>query len=91
MLNVLAVDAWSALGGQAAHAALIATLKVNVFEVEGVDVAREVAEDGQANVDEEVGATACDHEYTYGWEQDGDEDNENSGDWIGACHFDWGC
>lgn len=54
------------LAGQLAQATLLFAVEVHVFEVEGVDVAREVAEDGQADVDEEVGAAAGDHVDAYG-------------------------
>jgi len=37
---------------------LIPSLVVHVFEVEGVDVAGEVAEAGEEDVDEDVGAAA---------------------------------
>lgn len=42
-LNVVAVDAACLLGGQLAQTALVAAIVVDVFEVEGVDVAGEVA------------------------------------------------
>lgn len=45
------------------------SVKVNIFEVEGVDVAGYVSEDRQADIDEEVGAAACDHEHANGREE----------------------
>ena len=42
-LDVGAVDSRSVLGGDLAAAGLFAALKVDVFEIEGMDVAREVA------------------------------------------------
>lgn len=40
---------------------------VHVLDVEGVDVARQEAEEGQADVDEQVCAEACDEEDADGW------------------------
>ena len=42
-----------------ASAYLVAPLHVHIFDVEGVDVAGEVAEDGEGDIDEEVGAATC--------------------------------
>jgi hypothetical protein len=42
-------------------------LTIHVFNVEGVDVAWEVAENRQSDVDEEVGAAACDAVDADGW------------------------
>jgi hypothetical protein len=46
---------------------LLLLVVVDVDDVKGVDVAGEVAEDGQGNVDEEVGAAACYDVDAYGW------------------------
>ena len=53
-LDVVAVDAGGAAGDEAALAGLLAAVEVDVLDVEGMDVARDDAEDGQADVDEEV-------------------------------------
>jgi hypothetical protein len=42
-LDSFAVDAWGAVGGVLAGEGALATLVVDVFEVEGVDVAGDVA------------------------------------------------
>jgi len=42
-LDAFAVDAWGAVGGVLAGEGALATLVVDVFEVEGVDVAGDVA------------------------------------------------
>jgi hypothetical protein len=41
---------------------------VDVLDVEGVDVAGEVPQKSEADVDEEVGAAACDAVDAYGWD-----------------------
>jgi hypothetical protein len=45
---------------------LLLLVVVDVDDVKGVDVAGEVAEDGQGDVDEEVGAAACYDVNAYG-------------------------
>lgn len=44
-LHALAVDAWGTSGSEAALTSLITTIKVDVFEVEGVDVAWDISAD----------------------------------------------
>jgi hypothetical protein len=50
------------MAGQLPESCPLPPVKINVFDVECVDVARDIAEEGQANVDEEIGAAPCDHE-----------------------------
>ncbi len=59
--------------------ALFAAVKVDIFDVEGMDVTWDVAEYSKADVDEEVGSTAADHEDANGWDEDGDEDDKEGG------------
>ena len=40
----------------------LSSIKVDVFDIERVDVAWDVTKERQADVDEEVGAAASDHE-----------------------------
>lgn len=51
-------------------------VKVDVFDVKGMDVAWDVTEKSQTDVDEEVGTTACDHEHANWWKENCDEDDE---------------
>ena len=67
-LHILTIHAGRPFLHQPAHFRLAASLEVDILEVEGVDVAGEVAEDGQADVDEEVGAAAGDEEDADGWD-----------------------
>jgi hypothetical protein len=46
---------------------LVLSVVVDVLDVEGVDVAREVAEKGEADVDEQVCTAACDAVDADGW------------------------
>lgn len=64
-LNVVAVDAWCAAVVEDAHVALLLSVVVDVFEIEGVDVTREETKQGKANIDQEVGAASRDHEHAY--------------------------
>lgn len=61
-LHTLAVDAWGALVG----APLLLTAVVDVDDVKGVDVAGDIAEEGEGDVDEDVGAAAGGEEDAYG-------------------------
>jgi len=45
-----------------------------------VDVARNISEKGETDVDEEVSAAAGDHEDANGWNQNGDEDDKKRWD-----------
>lgn len=49
-----------------AHACLVPTFEVDVLDIEGVDMTREVAEDGETNIDAEVSTTASNEEHAYG-------------------------
>lgn len=61
-LHAITINARSRFRTEYACARLVASLVVHVFDVESVDVTREVAQYGQEDVDEEVGAAACDEE-----------------------------
>ena len=71
ILDLLTVDTRRVLGGQLSVSGLFASVKVHVFEVEGMDVAGEIAQQGQAEVDQEIGAAASDHEDAYWWDWKG--------------------
>ena len=47
-----------------AKSALLPAIEIDVFYVEGVNVAGKVSEEGETNVDEEVSAASCNHEDT---------------------------
>lgn len=42
----------------------IATIIIDIFQIEGVDVSGEVAENCEQNVDPEVNSAACNHKDT---------------------------
>lgn len=87
-LNPVTVDPASPPLIQLAQAPLLATMEVHILEVERVDVPREVAQQREADVDEEVGAAARDQEDADGREEDGDYDEEEGGDGVGhGCCF----
>jgi len=56
------------VAGELAMPCALATVKVDVFHVEGMDVAGDVSEDSQADVDEEVGSASGDHEDADRWD-----------------------
>jgi hypothetical protein len=51
ILNSIAVDTGSVASGQLAVSRAVASIKVDVFDIEGVNVTGDVAEKGQADVD----------------------------------------
>lgn len=63
-LHTVRVHTGSRLISQATNARASAAVKVNVFDVEGVDVAGQISEDRETDVDKEVCAAARDHEHT---------------------------
>lgn len=65
-LYTIRVHAGRSLAGQLAMSGAIAAVKVDIFDVEGVDVARNISEEGQRDVDEQVGAAAGHHEHADG-------------------------
>lgn len=62
-LHILAVDPWSALGGSIAQLAVFASIIVDVFKVEGVDMAGEIS--GTLMSTERRGSSAVGNENTY--------------------------
>lgn len=84
-LDVVGVNARRRIGRQLAQSRLLAAVEIDVFEIECMDVAWDVAEQGEADVDEEICATARDHEDADGREEDGD-DNDQDG-WCCVGHF----
>lgn len=62
----VAEDTWSRSGVKDACSCFLLALVVDVFDVEGVDVAWEVSEECQADVDEEIGAAASHEENANG-------------------------
>lgn len=67
-VDIVRVDTRGATAVIDASGGLVATVVVDVFEVEGVDVAWEVAQKGETDVDEEVSAAACDDVDTDWWD-----------------------
>lgn len=74
MLHSIGVNAASWRGVVDPSAGLVATLEVHVLDVEGVDVAWEVSEEGEEDVDEEVGSTACNEGDADRRQEDGNDD-----------------
>ena len=57
-IHIIAVHPWGWTGVVDSHGSLLLLVIVDVDEVESVDVPRQEAEDGQANVNEQVSAAA---------------------------------
>lgn len=66
IVDSVAENTWSGSGFDNSCSCLLLALVVDVFHVEGVDVAWEISEDCQADVDEKVGA-ATSHEEDSDW------------------------
>jgi len=84
-LYVVGVDARCGISSELTESALLAAIKVDIFEVEGMDMTWNVTKDCEADVDEEVSTTSRDHENADGRNEDGDEDDEEGG--RGVSHF----
>jgi hypothetical protein len=71
-LNSLGIDARRMLTGQLALSRSVSSIKVHVFDIEGVDVTGDVAKEGEADVDKKVRAAACDHKDAHrgNWRKD---------------------
>ena len=67
VLHFFAVHTRRRLRIEYACARLVAALHVDVFDVEGVDMAGDKGQHREADVDEEVGAAAGDEEDTNRW------------------------
>ena len=67
-LDAIAVHTSGGARVEDAHASLVAALEVDVFDVEGVDVTGQHAEEGEQEVDAQVGAAAGNEEYAEGWD-----------------------
>lgn len=67
-LHTIRVDARRHLSGQLTMASPVATVKVDILEVEGMNVAGDITEQRQCDVDKQVGAAA-------GHEEDADGRN----------------
>ncbi len=65
-LNPVAVDTRCLIAGHLPVACLLLPVEVDIFDVECMDVARNVTEERQADIDEEVGTAACYSIYTDG-------------------------
>jgi hypothetical protein len=60
-LHSVTVDTGCHLSSQLPVSCTFASVEVDIFNIEGVDVTRDVAEESQADVDKQVHATASDH------------------------------
>lgn len=80
VIHPIAENAWCRSGIVDASSRLILALVVYVFDVEGVDMSWEKAEECETYVDEEVGAAAGNKSDTYGWEEESDDYEKNCGD-----------
>ena len=68
ILNSVAVHPRCRLASQLTMSRTFASIEVDVFEVKGVDVARNVPKKGEADVDAEVRPTARYHSYSDRWD-----------------------
>lgn len=76
-LDVVAVDAGGGTRGEATLPCLLATVVVDVLDVEGVKMTRDVPQQRQTNVDKQVSATARHHPNAQRREEYGNEDQED--------------
>lgn len=60
-LNIVGVDTRSSRSRVAALVGLLATVVVDVLEIKGVDVTRDVTENSQANVDKQIWYCVLEH------------------------------
>jgi len=84
-LHVVAVNARCASSDDAALSCLFLAIVVDVLDVEGVDVTRDVPQYRQADVDEEIHSTTSDSIDADRGDEDSDEDEKDCGD---GTHFD---
>jgi hypothetical protein len=61
VLNPVTVYTRSMLAGQLAVSGPFAPIKVDVFDIESVNVAGDVSEEGETDVHAKIGATASNH------------------------------
>jgi hypothetical protein len=64
VLDSVGINARSMFASQLAMASSLSSIKVDVFDVECVNVARNITQQRQADVDTEVRAASCYHGYT---------------------------
>jgi hypothetical protein len=84
-LDSFGVDARRIFRCELAKSALFPTVKVDVLDVEGVYVTWDVTEDGETDIDQQIGAAARDHEYANGREKDGDDDDKEGRRCVRHC------
>lgn len=77
-LDSLAVNTRSWLGCKATCSGLLSTVIVDIFEVERVEVTRNVAKDGEADIDKHISTTSCYGINAKGREEESDEDDQNN-------------
>lgn len=83
-LDIVAVDTWRLAIVEHARIALLLSLIVDVFEIEGVDVTREKTKQGKANIYNQVCAAARDHEHAYRGQKYSDNNEEELRDHVGC-------
>lgn len=66
-LHPVRVYAWCYLSSQLPMPGTFATVKVDIFDVEGVDMTRNVAKDSQCDVDKQICPAAGNKEHANGW------------------------
>lgn len=67
ILNSIRVDARRGLARQLAISCTITSIEVDIFDVEGMDVAWDVAEESKADVDTKISTTSGNHSDTNRW------------------------
>jgi hypothetical protein len=80
VIHAIAENAWCRSGIIDASFRLILALVVYVFDVEGMDMSWEKAEECETYVDEEVGTAAGNKSDPDGWEEESDDYEKNCGD-----------
>lgn len=86
LLHPIAVDARRTFSSQRSVTSSSSSVKVYVFDVECVDVARDVAQNCQAYIYEEVHAASRYQEDAHRWDEDGDENDKEGGSGVaGHC------
>jgi hypothetical protein len=76
-LHIVGIHTGRRSSRKTALAGLLSTVEVDVLKIEGVDVTRNIAQEGQANVDEQIHSASRDCPYTDGREEESNEDEEN--------------
>jgi len=75
-IHSVAVNAWGRHLADDSESRFIPALEIGVFDIERVDVSWEVTEDCKQDVYPEISSATSDEEDADGWEEDGDDYEE---------------